>query len=204
MTVKKARNRLELAKGARQHAQQGFSYENQQLSQFKTEADQGIKAQLILQESARLTQEHLQYRIGTLVTLAMESVFDDPYNLELVFENARGKTQATIKFQRGEERVDPLEASGGGAVDVACFGLQVSLWTLQTPRTRNVLVLDEPLKWLKGGGLPEKGAEMLRQISHKLGIQIIMVSHSEELIDSADKVFHVRKKNNMSTVKEVK
>ena len=203
MQVKQLRDRLLMAQGKRQQLQANLSNETALSQQQATIAANCAGAQLILQESARLTQEHLQYRIGTLVTLAMEAVFDDPYRLEVLFENARGRTQASINFMRGDEILSPLDASGGGAVDVAAFGLQVSLWTLQSPRTRPVLFLDEPLKWLKGGSLPEKGAAMLQEISQKLGIQIIMVSHAPELISHADKVFRVTKKNNISTVKEI-
>jgi len=203
MQVKQLRDRLLMAQGKRQQLQANLSNETALSQQQATIAANCAGAQLILQESARLTQEHLQYRIGTLVTLAMEAVFDDPYRLEVLFENARGRTQASINFMRGDEILSPLDASGGGAVDVAAFGLQVSLWTLQSPRTRPVLFLDEPLKWLKGGSLPEKGAAMLQEISQKMGIQIIMVSHAPELISHADKVFRVTKKNNISTVKEI-
>ena len=203
MQVKQLRDRLLMVQGKRQQLQANLSNETALSQQQASIAANCAGAQLILQESARLTQEHLQYRIGTLVTLAMEAVFDDPYRLEVLFENARGRTQASINFMRGDEILSPLDASGGGAVDVAAFGLQVSLWTLQNPKTRPVLFLDEPLKWLKGGSLPEKGAAMLQEISQKLGIQIIMVSHAPELISHADKVFRVTKKNNISTVKEI-
>lgn len=203
MHVKDIRSRLLLAQGQKQQIQASLSREIALSQQQAAIAAHCAGAQRILQESARLTQEHLQYRIGKLVTLAMESVFDDPYHLEILFENARGRTQASIQFMLGDEAISPLDASGGGAVDVAAFGLQVSLWTLQNPRTRPVLFLDEPLKFLKGGGLPEKGAAMLQEISHKLGIQIIMVSHSPELISHADKVFRVVKKKGVSTVKEL-
>ena len=40
--------------------------------------------------------------------------------------------------------------------------------------------------------LHHKAAEMLKEISEKLGLQIIMVTHSEELIEAADKVFTIR------------
>ncbi|NIU00181.1 MAG: hypothetical protein GWN01_04340, partial [Nitrosopumilaceae archaeon] len=53
--------------------------------------------------------------------------------------------------------------------------------------------MDEPLKWLKGGDLPIKGSHMIKEISKKLGIQIIMISHSPELIEGADRVFEVKK-----------
>lgn len=204
MQIKALRSKLLLAQGQRQQIQANLSREKGLSQQQAALARHCAGAQQILQESAKLTQEHLQYRIGKLVTLAMESVFDDPYRLEILFENARGRTQASVHFMRGDEAVSPLDASGGGAVDVAAFGLQVSLWTLQNPRTRPVLFLDEPLKFLKGGGLPEKGAAMLQDISHKLGIQIIMVSHAPELIQHADKVFQVTKTRGISTVKEIK
>ena len=201
MNAKELRARLEAAKGKRQHARQAIAAEKRLVSAFQLDATACHRAQGILQESARLTQEQLQYRISQLVTLAMEAVFDDPYEVGLEFENSRGKTSASLFFHREGERSDPLGASGGGAVDVAAFGMQVSLWTLQSPRTRNTLILDEPLKFLKGGDLPNKGAEMLRSVSHKLGLQVIMVSHSTELVDSADKVFYVSKAKGISTVK---
>ena len=203
-SVKEARARLEAAKGKKAALQQYIRSEKQSISLVQQEAEACTGAQLILQESARLTQSQLEYRISKLVTLAMESVFNEPYEIKLVFENSRGKTAANLFFERDGEPIDPLDASGGGAVDVAAFGLQVSLWTLQSPRTRNVLILDEPLKWLKGGVLPEKGAEMLQQISHKLGLQIIMVSHIPDQIEHADRVFRVSMKNRISTIKQEK
>ena len=67
-----------------------------------------------------------------------------------------------------------------------------------------VLILDEPLKHLKGNDMPEKGAELIRSISEKLGIQVIMVSHDPALISEADKVFSVKIRNGISEVKEIK
>ena len=203
MRVTQLRQKLLLAQGSKQQLQAALSGAIANSQQQAALVTQCAGAQQILQASACLTQEHLQYRIGTLVTLAMESVFEDPCRLEILFENARGKTQASINFMRGDEVISPLDESSGGVLDVAAFGLQVSLWSLQTPRTRPVLFLDEPIKWLKGATLPNKGAAMLQELSHKLGIQIIMVSHAAELIDHADKVFRVTKKNHISTVKEL-
>lgn len=201
-TLQQLRSQVDLAKGKRRSIQDSLNAENARLTQVEQETDACAKAQIILQESARLTQEQLEYRISKLVTLAMESVFENPYEISLNFQTQRGKTGASIFFLKDDEPLDPLSEAGGGVVDVAALGLQISLWTLQNPRTRNLLVLDEPLKWLKGGELPDKGAEMIKQISHKLGLQILMVSHSPELIAHADKVFHVRQTKGISYVRE--
>lgn len=199
-TIQQLRSQVDVAKGVRLSVKGSLKAEKSRLTEAEQEADACTKAQIILQESARLTQEQLEYRISKLVTLAMESVFPNPYEISVNFQSQRGKTGASIFFLKDGEPLDPLSETEGGAVDVAALGLQISLWTLQNPGTRNVLVLDEPLKWLKGGELPEKGAEMIKQISHMLGLQIIMVSHSPELIAHADKVFHVQQKRGISTV----
>lgn len=202
--MKNIQSRLDSAKGKQQALRKLLDDEKASLNVAEKDSTASHTGQIILQESAKLTQEQLEYRISKLVTLAMESVFDDPYEISLDFAESRGKTGAQISFLRGDNILDPVMETGGGAVDVAAFGLQISLWTLQSPGTRNLLILDEPLKWLKGGGLPDKGAEMLRQISHKLGLQILMVSHSPELIEHADRVFTVTQNKKISVVKQEK
>ena len=151
-------------------------------------------------QKAKQTQEALEYQISDLVTFAMSLVFEDPYKLVLEFTERRGSTEADIYFERDGSKVDPVSSSGGGAVDIASFALRLSFWALQVPRSRNTMILDEPLKWLKGGELPHKGSEMIKSISEKLDLQIIMVSHQPELIDSADNFIEVKKKKGVSII----
>lgn len=158
------------------------------------------EAQAIIQATAKVTQEELQYHISDLVSLALKAVFDEPYKLEVEFVMKRGRTEAELWFVRDGERVHPLSASGGGAVDVASFALRVALWALSYPRSRPVLILDEPFKFLSSG-LQVRAGDMLKAISEKLNLQIIMVSHVPDLIESSDKVFEVRLKNGVSQVK---
>lgn len=165
------------------------------LEKEKTKAEYRLsnaqRALTIIQEVAKQTQEQLEYRISELATLAMESVLEEPYNVRLEFTTKGNNTQANIVFERDGIVVDPIAASGGGAVDIAALALQITLWSVSSPRPRNVMVLDEPLKWLKGNEMPIKGATMLHEIAHKIGIQILMVSHSVELIEGADNVFKI-------------
>lgn len=158
----------------------------------------------IIKQAALQTQNELEFHLSSLVSMAMQDVFqEEAYELKLNFVEKRNKTEVEIFFERNGIQVDPLTGSGGGAVDVASFALLLSLWVIQHPRTRNTIILDEPLKWLKGNDLPIRGAEMIKNISQKLGIQIIMVSHSPELIEASDKVFEVKKNGKISQVAEV-
>ena len=145
----------------------------------------------VVQAVAKETQEQLEYRVSELATLALSGILDNPYEVVLDFETKANNTQAHILFHRDGESVRPMDASGGGAVDIASLALQMTMWSIGRPRTRNLMVLDEPLKWLKGKNMPVKGALMLREMSHRLGVQVLMVSHGPELIDGADNVIEV-------------
>jgi len=158
------------------------------------------EAQTILIEVAKITQTELEYHIGELVTLALASVWDDPYQFGVEFVQRRNRTECDLFFIRNGKRIDPLTASGGGAVDVASFALRMSLWSLANPRTRNTVIEDEPLKWLKGLDLPEKGAVMRKEISERLGIQLISVNHIPEQIEGADQRIEVKLRNGQSYV----
>jgi len=160
------------------------------------------QALIILQTVAKKTQSELEYKISELVSLALESVFDDPYKMRLIYETKRNKTEANILFERNGEQFHPLSSTGGGVVDIASFSLRMALWTLADKKTDNVLILDEPFRFLSRDRLVRAGL-MMKEISEKLGLQIIMVSHLDDLIDGADKVFKITQRKGISKVEEV-
>ena len=192
---------LQQRKGQLQQTECRLDTLHERLMSLQREQKDCEQAQAVIQTVAQLTQEELKYHISELGTLALAAVFDDPYELELDFVQRRGQTECDIWFVRDGERVNPLSASGGGAIDVACFALRVSLWSLKAKRTRPVLILDEPLKWLKGEDLPEKGARLIKEISERLKLQIIYISHIPEQVESADRIHHITLKKGVSYVR---
>lgn len=198
MTTQQLRQELERRKGQRDRIQQDLERTEEVVRKLILQARYCEEAQTIIQNVAQLTQAELEYHVSELVTLAMAAVFEDPYSLEVEFVQRRGRTETDLWFVRNDSKIDPLSASGGGAVDVASFALRVALWSLAPVRTRNVLILDEPLHFLKGEVLPEKGSTMIKEISEKIGLQIIMVSHIPDQIEGADKVIEVSMKKGVS------
>lgn len=198
MTGNEYRVKIERLKGRKQQLETDLENVSVSISDLGRQSVYCEQAQVIIQEVAQLTQEQLQYQVSELVTLALASVFENPYELELEFVQRRGRTEADLWFVRDGKRINPMEASGGGAVDVAAFALRIALWSLAKPRTRNTLILDEPLKFLKGGELPEKGALMIKEISERIGLQIIMVSHIPDQIEGADQRISVSNRNGVS------
>jgi ABC-type sulfate/molybdate transport systems ATPase subunit len=91
-------------------------------------------------------------------------------------------------------------------VDVAAFALRIACWSMQNPHSRPVLILDEPFKHLKGIEQNKKVLRMIRKISKRLKLQIIMISDEriprEDIIENADRVFEVSIKNGISHVNQ--
>lgn len=138
-------------------------------------------AQEILQRVAQAVQQQAHNRISEVVSSCLRAVFpDDPYEFKIVFERKRGKTEANLRFTRRGLDVDPLTASGGGVVDVASFALRVACLVLHRPRLSRLVVLDEPFKFVSAD-YRENVRGMLEELSQDLKLQIVMVSHIEEL-----------------------
>ncbi len=142
---------------------------------------------------------HLQDRISNLVSLGLKTVFPDPPKFVVNMVIRRDKLECDLLFQRGEEVYSPSEAEGGGLLDVTSFCLRLAYWSLNP--TSPVFILDEPFKFVSPD-LHYRVEQMLKLFCSKLGVQIIMVSHSDYLLPRTDKdrIFVVRSVNGKSKV----
>lgn len=102
------------------------------------------------------------------------------YEFQIKFERKRGRTEASLRFLRRGLDVDPLSASGGGMIDVAAFALRVACLMLHRPRLSRVVVIDEGFKFVSSQ-YRENVRSMLEGLAEDLGIQIVQVTHIEEL-----------------------
>jgi ABC-type sugar transport system ATPase subunit len=62
------------------------------------------------------------------------------------------------------------------------------------------MILDEPLRFVSAK-YQEKASAMIKEISEKLGIQFIIVTHNEVLASYADRTFEVTIKKGVSHVR---
>jgi DNA repair exonuclease SbcCD ATPase subunit len=150
---------------------------------------------------AQEIQTKLQYHISDLSSSILQSVFEEDYEVILEFVKRRGKTEADIKIKKNGFVMNPKDSASGGERDLISFALRLVSWSLQKPKSRNVMLLDEVFKNLSVE-YQDNAGEMLKEISSKLGVQIIMITHKEKLIEHADKVFNITMKDNISKVEE--
>ena len=158
-------------------------------------------ARSLFQRAAEITQERLAIHLSDLVSLALKTVFDDPYKFKVEFVSKRGGTECNLLFiDKDSNEYQPLSSCGYGAADVASLALRVAYHSLG--KTRPVLVFDEPLKFLSTDRM-EKASELIKSLSKELGLQFIIVTHSEELASNADMIFKVSQNNGISQVKPI-
>ncbi len=197
--VQQLRRKLEQRKGQKYELERRIEDGETAVKELKREARRHEQAREIVKKVGVETQRQLSYQIGDITSLALEAVFDDPYELVVDFVQRRNKTECDLLFAKSDTTIDPLSAAGGGVVDVAAFALRVASWSMQNPRSRNTIIMDEPMRFLSRD-LQEKASMMLKEISEKLGLQFIIITHEPTLTSYADKVFTVTNKKGVSNV----
>ena len=204
-TIQQLRNNLEQQKGKRSQAEKNLAILKASLTEHRRDLHRHEQAREIVREVGLKTQQQLQYHISNLTSLALGAVFDDPYELTVDFVERRNKTECDLLFERDGLSIKPIDAAGVGAIDVAAFALRMASWSMQKPHTRNVIMLDEPFKHLKGAEANRRALNMIKEISNKMNVQIIMISDEripkEDIIAAADRVFDVSLKNGVSKIK---
>jgi DNA repair exonuclease SbcCD ATPase subunit len=189
-TLNQYKNKIQRAKGQAEYIRQGILDASESIESKTKYLHSLEQAQLFLQKVAQDTQNQLRFHIRDIVQLCLDAIWPGEVLFDVVFEIKRGKTEARLVFMVDDEEVDPLDADGGGLVQVAAFALRIAVWTLG--KTRNTIVLDEPMNALSSDSQP-LAAEIVKELSDKLGIQFIIVTHQSELTGIADKIFKVKR-----------
>lgn len=137
-------------------------------------------------------QKRLKTDIDNLITIAIRTVYDRDISFALVF--GRGATGASSYkptiIENGEE-FDPKDEQCGGVLDIISYAMRIVLKGFEVNESRNFIAMDEPFKFLGGGLLAERAANMMKQINDELRIQSLIISHDEQCIKTADKIYHI-------------
>lgn len=198
--IQNLKSRLEQSLGKREMLQSQLKSANNSLVAAESRNQNSRLARIIVQTVAEETQKKIEYQISNIVSLALVSVFPDPYECKLQFVKRRNKMEADILFLKNENEGKPIEIAGGGTLDVASFALKTAIWAIKP--TNNVMILDEPFHFLSRD-LQSKCSQMIKMIQEKMKIQFIIVSHIPEITESADRIFNVENIKGVSKVKQI-
>ena len=186
-------------------AEKKLSEANDKVSEAEESLMVKTEAHEIINAVVNQTQEKFQYNIFELSSLAMAGIFDDPYQVKLDFSTKYGSGSMKVLFIRDGEELDPMKSCGGGTLNIAALALRASMLSM-AGSVENVLVFDEPMKDINDPEriLHSRVGSTLKEICSQLGIQIIMVSLIQEIVEHADNVIDMNERKDTLYVKERK
>lgn len=161
------------------HLWQKIQDEEKALTRLEEKIKHIQEAQQHLQGLAKAVQQQAHKQIARIVSKCLGTVFDDRYKLEIEFVQLRGKTEAKLLYRKNGYEVDPLLTSGG-VLDVSALALRLANLVLSDPPLRKLLILDEPFVGVDVNNLP-KVCAVIEALSMELGVQFLIVTHSEQL-----------------------
>lgn len=156
-------------------AQETLVQESQQLQRIQQDLDDTEQALAIVRHVATKIQEQVHYHLATIATKCLHAIFDEPYTVQINFQQRRQKTESLLVLEKhGMLFQDPLNEIGGGVIDVASLGLRIASIMLQRPVRRRAIILDEPFKNIRGTVYRNRTKELLLKLSQELGFQFIV------------------------------
>ena len=164
--------------------------------------DLRVKAIEFIEGVASQERVAVKERVEKLITDCLHEVYDDSYGVEFDYGVKGNKTSVEISMVR---RCDnsmvvkrQIDGIGGGVADTMALPLKLIV-LLNDGEFDRVLITDEPGKHLDTSRV-ENFARFLREVSHRLGVQIIMSSHWDVMRDAADTVHRVELEDSVARV----
>lgn len=164
-----------------------------ELAKLETEVMTLGKVIAILHSLSTSVQERFLKGIEDLVSEGLTAVFGETIQFVItpVVRNKQVNLDFSIHNQDGTE-TDLMDARGGGLVCLTGVLLRIIMARLMSSRIRQTLILDEPLGMLSSNYQPAAG-ELLRKLADELDMQLIIVSHNQEIIEHADRVYELQR-----------
>lgn len=196
-------NQIHVKLGERDSLKQKLESTEKRLTDIDATTDKLVRTSQFLQTLSDVTRQQIIDRISSIVTDALQKIKDP--NLIFKMKLSTGRNQVDVSFVVVEKdtghELDILHSSGGTIADLITFPLKVSLLLKWSPQLSRLLLMDEQFKFVAVQDR-EALAEFIRQISEKLNLQTLLVTHMPELAARAHKVFGVTKRGNRSIIEE--
>lgn len=154
------------------------------LTKIRELDEKGIEVLNLVQRS---TRDKVKEAFENMVTFALNSIYQKDYKFQLQF-NTRGnlgEMDFLLKTPDNEEFRDLNQCTAGGSFDIISLALRFVLLQVIRPKIEGFVVLDEPCKMLSKN-LVMNEFNFYKHISEKLGRQLIIITHCQEIIDAAE------------------
>lgn len=154
----------------------------------------------VLQTVSNIMKTSTIENVENLITKGLHDVIgEEKLQFVIEYESKKNFIQAKYKIKNTETKAeyDIIDSFGGGLADIISI-LQRIIFIYKF-NTAKLLVLDEAGKWISNCK-QKQFAKLLTEVSSKLGIQIILITHKPEVASEAGLTICVKKIKDVSVV----
>lgn len=180
-------------------------YVESELQRQDAEIKLNEQVRYLLQKISEQARESARKTLEDTVTSALQYIFGSDYRFVIEIEQKGGRTEAEFYVESpapgapGEfMRLSPEDSRGGGIVDIVGLALRLAVMRIHSdPKVADVLIMDEPGKHVSLN-YSHLLADFLKWASSYFHMQVIMVTHNEDLAAVADQSFLVQQTDGTS------
>jgi DNA repair exonuclease SbcCD ATPase subunit len=176
------------------------------LSAVKKDIEKLTKVKLLLQNASQFAREQSKKQMEYLVTQCLQYVFDPSLEFRIEINEKASRIEAEFyvatKTKDYEIVTKPQDSRGGGVVDIISLAIRIAMMEIHEPKIEGPLILDEPAKHVSEDYIMNV-SDFLKQVSGMFKRQVIMVTHNNHLLESADLCYRVEIKDGESVVTPV-
>lgn len=159
------------------------------------------KTTIVVQKLTELSRQENLDKIAAIVTKAIQDVKDPTLSFRINYKVERNQPAVDFVIFNSRFNVEQnIKLSCGGTLeDLAEFPLRVSLLLKWRPKLGQLLIFDEAFTQVSKQDRPAF-ASFIRQLSEELNLQIILITHSTDLVSYAHKVLKVEHDGQKSSI----
>jgi DNA repair exonuclease SbcCD ATPase subunit len=175
-----------------------------QVNTLATQLGVGQEALQLLEDIANSRRGAMKEKIEQIVSEALKLIYGNDYAIELFYSVKNNRSFMDIELVKNTSNGQVkrnMDGFGGGVSDSISVPLRL-LVLLGSKQTDRVCILDECYKHVDLERI-QAVADFVKEISSKLGVQIIMCSHHEAMQEKADVVYEIKDKNGKAEVTRV-
>lgn len=175
-----------------------------EIAQLKARIERLERVAVVLGSYADERQSAVQGQIEGVVTQGLRTIFGEPMSFRIVNKmvGKRPEVDFLLVSETGAEPLQTaiLEARGGGVAAVAGFLLQ-AVMVLLLPDMTPLLFLDESFSQVSEEYRPAL-SQFIKELTERTDLQVVLVTHSDEFVTDADRVYRFSQQNGVTKVEE--
>lgn len=166
------------------------------------------KSLLALQKLTDLKKKETTEKIENIISYGLQTIFEDSSYKFKILDSIKRK-QVVYDFRvfsdsfSSDEGVSILDSRGGGVISIVSFLLRLVLMCMVDKKAERFMALDEPFSALSEN-YHENLVAAVKQITEKLGVQLLVVSHQKSLDSFGDVVYELRQVNGVTSAHVVR